>query len=193
MRRLFRIFILLFLLMGGGLFAFYAHYQLLVERLNEERHIGVARANAVKHAYTAAQIYTGLRYLGVDADSSEAVVLFLGRCNEYAEQVVRYVFNHKRDTIPEMVKDMRNNQIGVTAARWLEAHRLSSNDQARLELMVQLSQNGLLIIYTEGLGYTLTAPLSEGLENTGKAIAQAKMERAGIIAETEKVLAKLQP
>lgn len=108
-----------------------AHAIAASERLPE------AMANGIKHAYAAAESYAVLRGIGIGPATAESLVIALGTFNEYAESL----FRDPPDSTAEVMKDMYNNHVGVTAARWHEAHR---EPRSRLEVILFLAHAGIV-------------------------------------------------
>lgn len=150
------------------LYAFYWHFSQIEDDLISQHHMSGERANAVKHAYAAAEIYRGFTKLGIGSKTATDGVLWLGQMNEYMEQIIRYGFGEKRDTISEMVKDMRNNQSGVLIAQWHKHHVADIPDMSLRALLLNAADAGLLT-ENEEKSFTLTTPLGEGLSNVGRA------------------------
>lgn len=119
---------------------FYARHEALSDRLQRDLGFDGAAANAVKHAYAAAQVYDTLRMISVPADLAQNTVLFLGIANEYAERIVKF---HKPDSTRELLKDFYNNYAGITTARWRETMGF---DSSTLGMLIALAQARVLIV-----------------------------------------------
>lgn len=119
--------------------AFYGGFAHVARQMVQEARLPAGHANAVKHAYAAAQTYRAIRLLGVPEASARALVIWLGEQNEWMESVVR-----PNDTTLEMLKDLCNNRIGITAAIWHERHPVVIGDVAFAARMRLLIHRGAL-------------------------------------------------
>ena len=98
-------------------------------------------ANALKHAEAAAALYSILRFAGVSAEASERGVIRLGIINE---QVEIYVKRGSKDSTLEMMRDLHNNMVGITVAKW--RHSSAAPDRrSRPEQVVALARDGVLL------------------------------------------------
>lgn len=135
-----RILINLMLVMSAlctPLVAFHVYYEHYSRKLIREHHIHYEKANAIKHALAAANLTKMLAPILGDT-RAESTVLWLGLANEYSEQLIRV----PRDSTAEIVKDMTNNQIGITAALWIRQHSVSLSPG---ELLLQLANEPILV------------------------------------------------
>ena len=108
------------------------------------RNLPAYTANAVKHAYAAAQTYSLLRSFFVEKGVAAQVVYRLGQLNEYAEYYGRR--GEKRDPTREIYKDLYNNLAGVAAASILERHAPPLSDSTRrLALIGQWTADGTIM------------------------------------------------
>ena len=98
--------------------------------------------NCVKHAFAAAQIYAGLRMVGIPPDHAQNTVLFLGQANEAVEYYLRTV--EKRDALSEIAKDYFCNIAGITVARWLEERVPDTTMEERLRMIGELTRSGVI-------------------------------------------------
>lgn len=96
--------------------------------------------NAIKHAYTSAEIYSVIRPV-LGADLSERLVLRMGEGNERMEKYIK----HEPDWSRESYKDMRNNLTGVVAAEWLHREAGWAWPSTRLRLIGKLAGDGVLV------------------------------------------------
>jgi len=119
-----------------GLAAFYAPYEILSNKPEQQGYTGQA-ANAVKHAYAAGQLYQTLRTV-MEPDTAQNTVLTLGLLNEYAEKITKF---SNPDSVSEVMKDFYNNQAGITAAHW---HAENKIDKPFLETILRLGDDTLL-------------------------------------------------
>lgn len=98
-------------------------------------------ANAVKHAYAASLLYSGLRTIFFSKNAAKNVTIFCGKANEVAE----IVFKTNRDSTLEMMKDLENNLIGIVAAEWLEKNPKKN----RIKFIGDLAEKKILILSYE--------------------------------------------
>lgn len=171
----------------GLLLSFYAYYESIAKQLEATRELDALAANAVKHAYAAGEVYSLLTTLGINHVTAETITLHLGYANEHAELAIRSA--KTRDTTLEMMKDLHNNQAGITTARWRRAHPAQSTALAQL---IALSKNQMLVNRAETI--TLPADLTHLRDyrsaDPTAAIAWFKSNQPAIIAETETGLKK---
>lgn len=119
-----------------SLCAFYVHYDRFSRQLVKQQ-FPREKANAVKHAYAAAQVADIISYVTGDS-TAEAIVLQLGYANEYLEQVTRF----PRDVPAEITRDLLNNQLGISAA--LRCGLLNPEKSLR-DIMLDLALQGVLM------------------------------------------------
>ena len=86
--------------------------------------------NSLKHAKAAGLITSALSKIGVSPELTEKFVLQLGYWNEKGEQVIR----PGRDSTLEMIRDMANNQAGVSIALWCQNNRQEGSFDAYVSL-----------------------------------------------------------
>lgn len=116
--------------------AFYGYYSQFSRQLVKQQ-FPREKANAVKHAYAAAQVADIISYVTGDT-TAEAIVIQLGYANEYLEQVTRF----PRDVPTEITRDLLNNQLGISAA--LRCGPLNPEKSLR-DIMLDLALQGVLI------------------------------------------------
>ncbi len=119
--------------------AFYIRYEIIVSHMKNDLGYDGAKANAVKHALAAAELYGVLRTI-VGPVQAEHTTLTLGAINEYIERVTKLP---KPDSPREVMKDMFNNLAGVTAKEWQIE---SSISQSTLQILLMLAERGVLVI-----------------------------------------------
>lgn len=125
---------------------FYAHYQRIALNLMQREHISSSAANGYKHAYAAAQLYLLTRAISTDEEAT-ALVLSLGKFNEYFEQVTR---RRDPDSTEEIAKDLHNNYVGLLTARWLKNQPATVQSTGiHMPLMRLLRAGVILNSYTE--------------------------------------------
>lgn len=125
---------------AGLVVGYYTHYHLLAVQLINERQMDTERANAVKHAFAAAQLYQAFHAVGLNEHVAQHLVLHLGKMNEYAEHFLRK--KSKRDSNAEMMKDVLNNYIGVEAAK---QHMQYAPTLSLLDWVVTLAEKDILV------------------------------------------------
>lgn len=150
--------------------------------LAEREGLPRAHANAFQHSHAAAKAYEGLRWVLPPA-MAECAVIGLGLMNEYIEIVLK-----RDDSTLEIMKDLHNNQVGVTTARWLEAHDAMADLDA---MLVAMAADGTLLLASTDVPVPLTDT------NNDPASAQIReahrwynAERARITADANAVLAR---
>jgi hypothetical protein len=164
--------------MGG----FYWHYERYALSLLHTHQLTPEAANAVKHAYAAAQIYQLLAPIMGDA-AAEKSVLFLGAKNEYLEQMFDW---SNADSASEIAKDLHNNQVGITAAQWLATQ--PAHDSARLRTtLLYLAKTRSLVVSADIIANDAFS-LHKRLDRLRSAIHQFAENRAGIAATVERTL-----
>ncbi len=102
-------------LLMAPLVAYHWYYEYYSLRLIHERHMYYEKANGMKHALAAAELTQVLSKI-MSVEDAANLVLRLGYVNEYAEQIVRF----PKDSPAEVLKDISNNEVGVTLAQWYE-------------------------------------------------------------------------
>lgn len=96
-------------------------------------------ANAIKHAYAAAELYEFLFHF-MGQKQAENMVLWFGTANEYAERIVKF---RKPDSFTEVLKDYHNNLSGIVAMQWRLGH---AKNKDMLELLIRMADNGILVL-----------------------------------------------
>jgi hypothetical protein len=165
--------------------SYYVTYEQMARELVFKHGIYYETANSIKHAYAASQLFD-LCHVVMNADSAEAIVVTLGKFNERLEQVVR----RPKDSMAESAKDLWNNQVGITAARWRNAQR---SDMSRLELMIQLAELNALRGREADMRLSPDMQTLKGQQAATAAIAQFDAERQQAIDNANKALATLKP
>ncbi len=163
------------------LFGYYAYYEMFARRLIFREHVFYQDANAIKHAYAAMHLFTLFDQF-FDADTAEKIVLDLGYANERMEQAMHLT----RDSTAEVLKDLSNNQIGLTAAKWYAAQPHSS--MSLRELSIQLAQQKILKLHEESVS---VAPADAGLKHQAAvdaAIAAFEKTQPELVAHTRQAL-----
>ncbi|MBX3567766.1 MAG: hypothetical protein KF914_06880 [Rhizobiaceae bacterium] len=128
---------------------FYGWFETSARSIVRERSLDPQFGNSIKHALASSYLYSGLRFIGVPGSVSEAAVIRAGLLNEFAEL---YVKRGKPDTTAEIMKDLHNNMVGVSLAKWLE----ESGTAARDDMLVALGDRGLLVLSDNDLDVTET-------------------------------------
>ncbi|MCV9961369.1 hypothetical protein OIU34_05595 [Pararhizobium sp. BT-229] len=120
--------------------AFYGGFEFAANRITEEYKLPRNTRNSVKHALTAASIYSALRASSIDKTSAEGIVLALGFFNEKLET---YIKVGHRDSLGEQCKDLHNNWAGIVAAEW----RLTQAERKSLpSIIAGLAETGTLML-----------------------------------------------
>lgn len=110
-------FIMLCLLLPPTLF--YSGFEWASHHITHEHSLPKTARNSIKHAYTAAMLYTVMCGMGINAEIAERIVISLGIVNEKIET---YVKAGKKDSPAEIRKDLYNNWAGITSAKWRLEH-----------------------------------------------------------------------
>lgn len=129
--------------------AFYGWFETSARSIVRERSLDPQFGNALKHALASSYLYSGLRLLGIRASVSEAAVIRAGLFNEFAEL---YVKRGKPDTTAEIMKDLQNNMVGISLAKWLEGNGTAARD----DMLVALGGRGLLVLSHANIDMTET-------------------------------------
>ena len=137
--RLLIITLILFFIALAPIVIFYARYEILTNHLEKNLGFDGGAANAVKHAYAAAELYSVLNAF-LDDDEADSFVMSLGIINEYAERITKL---RKPDSLREIMKDLHNNQVGIVAAKW---QKQKSDKGNLLDTILILAQNKTLIV-----------------------------------------------
>lgn len=116
---------------------YYWSYQRYSRNLIYREHVYYEKANGLKHALAAAHLTELFRHILSDEDT-EQLVLWLGTTNEYMEQVIC----RPRDSTAEVLKDMSNNQVGITVALWLRHH---PSDLSTAQFIIQVTKEHVLL------------------------------------------------
>lgn len=140
------------------------------------------KANALKHIYASAQL-TDLLLQVTSPEKAEKAVLWLGNQNEYMEQAVR----QPKDSTAEVVKDLLNNQVGITIGLWHAEHAKSTPLR---DMVIALGNQSVII---EKEADIQVAPADKDLKSW-EAVDSARLyfekHRADIITRTEAALEK---
>lgn len=131
---------ILFLIAVIPVAAFYARYEILTDRLEKEMGFEYSAANAVKHAYAAAELYSVLNIVLSD-QHAESLVMSLGIINEYIERVTKH---NKLDSLREIMKDLHNNQAGISAVQWQQGQ--AADKVALLDVIIGMAEKRILIV-----------------------------------------------
>lgn len=119
---------------------FYGSFEFAANRITAEYDLPRGTRNSVKHALTAASVYSALRAFQVDRDDAQNMVLALGFFNETLETHIKV---GRPDSVDEQRKDLYNNWAGIVAAEWritrVEGESLAS-------IIAGLAQTGALIL-----------------------------------------------
>lgn len=113
--------------------------------LTVSANLPLSYANALQHAHAAASCYMKLRYI-MEPESAEGAVIFLGMLNEYFESIFK-----RRDSTLEMTKDLYNNQMGVSVARWREENTSAPEPAV---LLVQMAREHVLVLAEQDIPIT---------------------------------------
>ena len=124
--------------------AFYGWFEASARSIVRARSLDPEFGNALKHALASSYLYSGLRLMNVPASISEDAIVRVGMLNEFAEF---YVKRGSADTTSEIMKDLQNNMVGVSLAKWLEGNARPARD----EMLVALGELGLLVLSGEEL------------------------------------------
>ncbi len=100
-------------------------------------------ANAIKHAYAASLVYSGLRFIFLGDESARDITIYFGKLNEIAE----IIFKTNRDSTLEMMKDLKNNLVGINAAITIKKINLED----RLGFIGKLAKNNVLVLSQDDL------------------------------------------
>jgi hypothetical protein len=134
---------------------FYIRFEMVSSQLKSEMGYEGGAANAVKHAYAAAALYKFFGYF-TDTSYAEAAVLWLGSLNEHAEKLTKV---RHPDTYEEILKDLYNNMVGITAAEWQAHHAVN---EPTLEILLKMKQNGALVVSREDNPLYYKSPSTAG-------------------------------
>lgn len=162
---------------------FYWHYEQFSRTMIRDHHFDHEKANAAKHAYAAAQIFTVIAPVAGDA-TAEKMVLFLGNANERFEQIVD---RFTADSVAEIVKDIYNNQAGIAAAIWYDSHASSSRILLR-DTVIYLADSNMLINKEAGAIITPYYISLKRQQAVSTAIKQVEKERPRIIDQVRAAL-----
>ena len=119
--------------------AFYGRYEILSNRLEIELGLDGGAANAVKHAYAAAELYNLVATVLSDRES-DSLVTALGVMNEYIERITKF---RKPDSLREVMKDLHNNQAGIAAAKWQKRQARKGD---LLAIILKMAEDRVLIV-----------------------------------------------
>ena len=126
--------------------AFYGWFEANARSIVRERSLDNKYGNALKHALATSYLYSSLRFVGFPVSIAEMAVIRAGLSNEFAEL---YVKRGKSDTTAEIMKDLQNNVVGISLAKWRE----ENNGPTRDEMLVTLGEQGLLVLSAEHVGH----------------------------------------
>jgi hypothetical protein len=163
--------------------AFYGWFEASARSIVRERSLDPHFGNAIKHALASSYLYSGLRSVGVPASVSEAAVIRVGLFNEFAEL---YVKRGKPDTTAEIMKDLQNNMVGISLAKWLEGNETVARD----DMLVALGEQGLLVLSPANLDATET-PGTDGGADYASATYWFEAKRIGIGSKVDAALYSL--
>jgi hypothetical protein len=186
MRRLFKPLLVIFFISAALLTFFHWQYEQYSLGLIATQKMHDEKANALKHAVAAAEVYHVVAMMVGEAKAEKAVLL-LGKWNEYLEQTVR---SRNLDTPAELFKDMANNQIGITTAQWQQ--RTHPQGDIR-QTLVSLAQDGGVIPSSQAV----TLPAAIAATKSYAAIEEVyrffEQEQSRIITQTVEKLEKSKP
>ena len=120
---------------------FYGWFELQSRATADRNALDPGFANALKHADAASTVYSMLRFVGVGAEAAENSVIRLGIINE---QVEIYVKRGSKECTLEMMRDLHNNMVGITVAKWRDS-MTASDRRTRTEQLVALARAGVLL------------------------------------------------
>lgn len=163
--------------------AFYGWFEASARSIVRERSLDPQFGNAIKHALAASYLYSGLRSVGVPVSVSEAAVIRAGLFNEFAEL---YIKRGKPDTTEEIMKDLQNNMVGISLAKWLEGNGTAARD----DMLVALGGRGLLALSHADLDVTET-PHADGAADYASATDWFETRRIGIDRRVDAALDSL--
>lgn len=186
MRRILKIAALICMTSVVLLIVFYWRYEQYALSLVTEKSIPDEKANAIKHAVAAAEVYQAIAAVAGDA-RAESYVLFLGNLNEYLEQTIRI---DSLDVPAELFKDMVNNQIGITAAQW--QHRTAPTGDLR-QTILSLAQANILITSSQSMTLSTSLEGLKGYDSIHEVSRLFEEMRPKIIAQTLEKLSKTAP
>jgi len=171
------------LVLGASIGAFYWHYERYAIGLLSSQKLTPEAANAVKHAYASAQIFQRLHPI-TGAAHAESIILILGSVNEYAEQLLDWT---NPDSEAEILKDLHNNQVGISLARWHAQQRKPPTLEAAI---LYLTQKKSLALSAEPLrGTPLNAyGISARMHSLHRARVQFEETRPTIAASVMQTL-----
>ena len=130
---------------------FYAHFEFVSNRIKGDAENKGHTANAVKHAYAAAELYDFFRHF-VREDRAESAVLWLGMTNEYAERIVKF---RNPDSFMEVLKDYHNNLAGVAAMQWRLKYAPDTDMPA---LLLKMADDHILVVERDKNPFYKTKP-----------------------------------
>lgn len=119
--------------------AFYGRYEILSNRLENELGLDGGTANAVKHAYAAAELYYLVATVLPDR-KADSLVTALGVMNEYIERITKL---RKPDSLREVMKDLHNNRAGIAAAKW---QKRQGGKGDLLAIILRMAKDRVLIV-----------------------------------------------
>ncbi|MEQ1670915.1 MAG: hypothetical protein ABL893_08665 [Hyphomicrobium sp.] len=130
--------------------------------------------NSIQHSLGAAHLYALFYPTGVKPRLLGAGIEVLGHVNEWVE----HAFKPNKDPTEEVYKDLRNNLVGLTAAKWLAEHygwRISARqrraviaDLAHSRELAYLRNDALVPTFGTG---NQTGPAMDRYRQDRKAIA----------------------
>lgn len=146
---------------------FYGGFEFAAHRVVEHHQLPRQTRNSVKHALTAASVYSLLRQLNFNDDFVENIVLSLGVLNEKVET---YVKVGTRDSDAELRKDFYNNWAGIVAARWMFAQPEHGDLNA---IIAVLAKSGTLMLRPEEM-HAPDAQVAQKVANAQQWLAERK-------------------
>jgi hypothetical protein len=155
---------------------FYGGFEFAANRVVEHHRLPRQTRNSVKHALTAASVYSVLRQLNLTDDFAENIVLSLGAFNEKVETCVKV---GTRDTDAELRKGFYNNWAGIVAARWMFALPEHGDLNA---IIAVLARSGTLMLQPEEV-YPPGAQAGQKVANVQQWLADRKQDFANQIVD----------
>lgn len=183
-----------FLCLPAGLLVwFFFYFQSVANDLKQKYSLDAASANAVKHAYAAAQIYQVINAVGVSQESSQQMVFMLGAANEYVEHFIRA--EAKRDSNAEMMKDLFNNYVGILANNFYKSHVDKLPEKDLLAFFVTLAKHNVLItsVTQKSSFYEDNAALLQQSSNVALCVASFDDAQGSILKYVQSELVALYP
>lgn len=146
-----------------------------------ELHLEGSAINSIQHSLGAARLYAMFYPTGIKPRLTGAVIEGLGHVNEWVE----HAFKPNKDSTEEVYKDLHNNLVGLTAAKWMaERYGWRVSARQRRAVIAELARSRELAYIRDD---ALVPRFGTG-NATAPAMTRYRLDRKGIARQTRTFL-----